>query len=140
MQSFANQFMINWTKLHSHTQERWRCHTLYWHKTRVFLEKFGPGYVIKRIMPILQKSLKQFSRAAQLEICHLLIDLLKMSSAEVHLEVSDFLLRYLVQSRYSIERKLFLELAAYAVDEFSTQCYKSLFGDRLYFFENERVL
>ncbi|TNV83727.1 hypothetical protein FGO68_gene16588 [Halteria grandinella] len=121
--NFSNQFMVNWTKLHTHTQERWRCHTLYWNKTRFFAEKFGAGYVIKKIMPILQKSLKAFSRAAQLEVY-----------------VSDFMLRYLVQSRCSIDRKLFLELAAFAVDEFSTQCYKSLFADRLYFFENERVL
>jgi hypothetical protein len=63
-----------------------------------------------------------------------------MSSAEVHIEVSDFILRYLVQSRSSIDRKMFLELAASAVEEFSTDCFKNLFGDKLFYFENERVL
>ena len=107
---------------------------MYWHKTRLFVEKFGYQAVMKKVIPLINRHFKNFCQPAKKEILHLIIEIMKMPHFDVHLEMCDFIMKNLVQSRCAKDRQMFLELASLAVDEFSCESFKRFFGEFIFFF------
>ena len=49
-------------------------------------------------------------------------------------------MRNLLQSKTSIDRQLFLDLAALAVEDYSSEFFKHMLGDQIYIFAKEKNL
>jgi hypothetical protein len=63
---------------------------------------------------------------------------MKLPYFEIHLEMCDFIMKNLVQSKSSIDRIMFLELTTLAVEEFSQDFFKRFFGEFVFFFSQEK--
>jgi hypothetical protein len=63
---------------------------------------------------------------------------MKMPNFEIQLEMCDFIMKNLVQSRCAKDRQMFMELAALAVEDFSCDYFKSFFGEFIFFFAQEK--
>lgn len=83
---------------------------------------------------MINKYYKNFCQPAKREILHLIIEILKMPYFEIQLEICDFIMKNLVQSRCAKDRQMFMELAALAVEDFSCDYFKRFFGDFIFFF------
>lgn len=70
---------------------------------------------MKKVIPLISKHFRNLCMAAKKESLHLILEVMKMPNFEIHLEMCDFIMKNLVQSRCAKDRQLFLELASLAV-------------------------
>lgn len=94
--TFITTFSQRWIKLHAFATQKWKAQTMYWHKMRFFVEKFGHTIVMKKVIPMFSKQFRNFCKPAKQEIANLIIEIMKMPNFEIQLEMCDFIMKNLV--------------------------------------------
>jgi hypothetical protein len=96
--------------------------------------------ISKKILPILIKQLPICTKPVKDQICNLIIQIMKLPNYDIKMEISDFLMKSLVQSKSSIDRQMFLEIAYIAAEEFSQEYFNKHISHLLFLYQKEKKL